>query len=170
MRIIKKINELFDDEFQREINKEIPKEELVNLNGPDFKNPISKFFKKISYSIPVLNRCMNDSDDDHFLVYENDVINFIIRNSEYYLCVSFYFEELSKANFCILYQKCDYKGDIFVGFEHSEPEYCHISDFENKTSDETVDILKNTFVPLLKRFKFTEEYSSDKETNLSRKN
>jgi hypothetical protein len=58
---------------------------------------------------------------------------------------------------CILWQKSDYTGDIMVPLD-DDSEYCHIGDFESVTSDEASDILKNQFVPLLKRFNFPSYY------------
>jgi hypothetical protein len=171
MKNIKSINELFDDGEQMYHN---PLETGKNIIK-DFKkqeyNPIWKYLKTIFWEIPILQNCAYDPDDNHFLVNENDVLTFILRNDDWHLSCAFYFPEWNKSDFCILYQKSDYRGDIMVPLDmlNIEDEYCYVKDYDMKTSKEAIDILKNTFVPLMKRFGL-EGYDVNKDIKSTRLN
>jgi len=149
----KKLNELFDDDAQMILNKGGKMDDLLggrNLIG----DPIKTFLTKIFAKIPILEKCVFHYDSDHFIVSNDNVISFIVRNSEWHLAVAFLFPEVDKTNFCILYQKRDYDGDITMPLSMSNirEEYCYVEDFLYKTSDEAIDILNNKFLPLMKYF------------------
>lgn len=171
-----KINELFDDEFQQGLNPDLSKGDIngryKNLDvDVNFNNPISNFLKRLRYSIPVLDMCISREDQNHFIIKKNEILTFIIRNETFHVSVSLYFRGVSNVDMCILYQKSDYRGDVLINdITTGDTEYCYLEDFDNLSVDATIDILKNRFLPLLKRLGFTEDYSSNKNINLGRFN
>lgn len=163
MKNIKFINELFDDSEQKYYNpSETPENIVRNFKTQEY-SPVWKYFKNIFWEVPILQKCAYESDDDHFLVNTNDVLTFIVRNSDWHLSCGFYFPEYDKSDFCILYQKSDYRGDIIMPLDilNIEDEYCYIKDYDMKTSKEAVDILKNTFVPLMKKLGLSYDTNRD---------
>jgi len=106
-----KLNELFDDEFQQNLNPDLSKDDIngqyKNLDvDVNFNNPISNFLKRLRYSIPVLDMCIsNGGDENHFIIEKNEILTFIIRNKTFHVSISIYFREMSKVDMCILYQK-----------------------------------------------------------------
>jgi len=167
-----KLNELFDDEFQKNLNQDLSKDDISDQDiDTNFRSPVAGFFKKLRYFIPVLNKCIDFEDENHFVIQKNDVFLFIIRNGSYHVSVSIYFREKSKVDLCILYQESDYRGDVIIkDITTGDTEYCYLTDFDNVTIEETIDILKNNFLPLLKRLGFNEDYSSNKNKNIERFN
>lgn len=167
-----KLNELFDDEFQKNLNPDLSKDDITDQDiDTNFRNPVSIFFKKLRYFIPVLSKCIDSEDENHFVIHKNDVFLFIIRNESFHVSISIYFREMSKIDMCILYQKSDYRGDVIIkDITSGDTEYCYLEDFDNIIIDETIDILKNKFLPLLKRLGFTEDYFSNKNINIVRSN
>lgn len=162
---LKKINELFDDEFQRDTAGD---SEFI-FGRKETGNPILKFLHKIWYEVPVLGKCVDDPDEYHFIHSELDVMTFIIRNEEWHLSVTLFFKSFNQVDMCILWQAADYDGDVFVPLENPVLDFCHIGDFESKSADEVCLLLKKHFIPLLKRFDFPSWYYN-KETQLSRLN
>lgn len=154
---MKKINELFDDQYQKD-NSGDAKFDPSNVQK---SNPILAYLHKIWFEIPVLEKCYLSPDENHFLTTNESalgpIMTFIVRNDEYHLSVTFYFPEWHKSNVCVLWQRSDYTGDIIVPLD-DDSDYCHIGDFELVTSEEAADVLKNHFVPLLKRFNFPSYY------------
>jgi hypothetical protein len=144
---MKKINELFDDEFQRDNSGDAN----YDLKKTRNLSPVLRYLNKIFFEIPVIEKCINNPDKNHFINTHQNLITFIVRNEKYHVSVTFHFEQFNNANVCILWQKSDYTGDIFVSLYDDDVDYCHIGDFELLTSDGSVDVLKNNFVPLLKK-------------------
>jgi len=173
---IKKLNELFDDEIQKNLNPDISKDDLNKDIDNNFASvlsiqmPVSIFFKKLRYFVPVINRCIVE-DDNHFVTNDNDVFVFIIRNESFHVSVSIYFRSKSTIDMCILYQKSEYRGDVFIkDITTGETDYCYLEEFDNIDIDETINILNNNFLPLLKRLGFNEDYYLNRATNLERSN
>ena len=172
-----KLNELFDDEFQQSLNPDLSKDDInggrykdlgVDIN---FKNPISNFLKKIRYFVPILDMCISREDQNHFIIKKNEILTFVIRNETFHVSISLYFRGMSNVDMCILYQKSDYRGDVIINdITTGDTEYCYIEDFDNLSVDATIDVLKNQFLPLLKRLGFRQDYYSNKNINLGRFN
>ena len=170
-----KLNELFDDEFQQSLNPDLSKDDINGGRYKDldinFKNPISNFLKKIRYFVPILDMCISREDQNHFIIKKNEILTFIIRNETFHVSISLYFRGMSNVDMCILYQKSEYRGDVLINdITTGDTEYCYIEDFDNLSVDSAIDVLKNTFLPLLKRLGFTEDYQSNKLINLGRFN
>jgi len=167
-----KLNELFDDEFQKNLNPDLSKTDLINTDiDTNFRNPVSIFFKKLRYFIPVLSKCIDSEDENHFVIHKNDVFVFIIRNGSFHVSISLYFRGMSNVDMCILYQKSDYRGDVLINdITTGDTEYCYLEDFDNLSVDATIDVLKNQFLPLIKRLGFRQDYYSNKNINLGRFN
>ena len=78
---------------------------------------------------------------------------------------------MSNVDMCILYQKSEYRGDDLINdITTGDTEYCYIEDFDNLSVDAAIDVLKNKFLPLLKRLGFTEDYDSNNLIDLGRFN
>ena len=167
-----KLNELFDDEFQQNLNPNLSKDDITDLDiDSNFRNPVSTFFKKLRYFVPILDKCISHEDKNHFIIQKDNIFTFIIRNESFHVSISLYFREMSKVDMCILYQKSDYRGDVLINdITTGDTEYCYLEDFDNISVDATIDVLKNQFLPLLKRLGFTEDYYSNKNINLGRFN
>lgn len=167
-----KINELFDDEFQRNLDPNLNKTDITDLDiDTNFKNPVSMFIKKMRYFVPIIDKCISQEDENHFVVQKNGIFTFIIRNGTFHVSVSIFFREMTKCDLCIFYQKEDYRGDILVNdITLGDTEYCYLEDFDNLSADETVHVLKDKLLPLLKRLGFSKDYSLNKNINQVRFN
>ena len=172
-----KLNELFDDEFQQSLNPDLSKDDIngqyKNLDvDVNFKNPISNFLKKLIYFVPILDKCISKGgDQNHFIIQKNEILTFIIRNKTFHVSISLYFRGMSNVDMCILYQKSEYRGDDLINdITTGDTEYCYIEDFDNLSVDAAIDVLKNKFLPLLKRLGFTEDYDSNNLIDLGRFN
>lgn len=167
-----KLNELFDDEFQKNLNPDLSKGDIDGLDiDANFSSPVSNFFKKLRYFVPILDKCISREDRNHFIIQKNQIFTFIIRNQTFHVSISLYFREVSKVDMCILYQKSDYRGDVLINdITTGDTEYCYLEDFDNLSADESIDVLKNQFLPLIKRLGFTQDYHSNKNINLGRFN
>ena len=172
MKNIKLISELFDDAMQKYNHPDETGKEILKNFKPQEYNAVWKYLKGILWEIPILYKCAYEPDDNHFLVNSNDVLTFIVRDENWHLSTAFYFPEWNKSSFCVLYQKSDYRGDIMMPLDISnlEYDYCYIADYEMKSQKEAIDILKNTFVPLIKALELNDSYVLNKEISSTKLN
>ncbi len=162
-----KVNELFDDDLQSKSGLKIPsKSELLDIikSNESTKNPVNKFVKKLVYEITPLYSCLLAEDKNHFYAktFSEEVkvyvLNFVIRNESIHTSVSLYFISPTIVSMCIFYQRNGYRGDVTIrDLTTGEMEFSYLEDFEEINLTTAVDILKNKYLPLLKRFNF-EDY------------
>ena len=69
-----KLNELFDDEFQKNLNPDLSKGDIDGLDiDANFTSPVSNFFKKLRYFVPILDKCISRQDRNHFIIQKNQI-------------------------------------------------------------------------------------------------
>jgi hypothetical protein len=153
------INELFDSETLKDYlsDQTFDRKKLAKVDKTFLQRNIENdkiYLHKIASLFSTFNICINDPNENRFLVVNDNIYTFIFREKGFVISVTFNILDRERNDLMIFFQKEDYTGPEIDDLDVNNLTECQASEYHQKNIDEAIDILNNNLIPLFKKLGF----------------